>query len=539
MESILFNKVASSIQLKVILAVSLVFIAILAVSTLLTVSGERRLASQIGYDKAAVMGHSFFDGVNTMMLTGNLDQKASLREKLMVKGVLDLRIIQAPGKISPTPPAESMPKDDLDSKALAGEEVTALSEKDGQRVVTVVMPIKATANYHGTDCLSCHQVQEGTVVGAIRTTYSLAELDGQHNRNLLINTGINVVLFVAGLAVVFLLLRHIVIGPIQGMRAAMGEIERNADLTRTLATSSGDEMGELAGSINSMLGKFRGSLSLVAETSQRLSGAADEIAAVAEKTAVAASDQLIETGHTSRFISDLKAIAHEVGQSSVETANASVDAEQQATQGTTMTRDAIGGIRNLVQEIDGTARLIEQLDERSKNVSNVLDVIREIAEQTNLLALNAAIEAARAGEAGRGFAVVADEVRKLATRSHESTRSIEDIVSQLQSEARQAVGAMGHARDSAEQRSTQLEAAIISLDQIATRVTDIRKLNAQMASAIQHQGELTDSGGQKVFNISSIAERTATDAMKTSGISEELVNLAHQMNASVSSFKLN
>jgi len=538
MESNLFTKAASSIQLKVVLAVSLAFIAILVVSTLLTVGSERRLASRIGMDKASVMGHSFFDGVNTMMLTGNMDQKASLHEKMMGNGVLELRIVQAPGKITATPPAESLPQDDLDTKALTGEMVTALTEKDGQRIVTVISPIKATANYHGTNCLACHQVDEGTVVGAVRTTYSLAELDGQHNRNLMINTGINIVLFIVGLALVFFILRRIVIKPLLVIRQAMHDIEMNADLTRKIAVSGTCEVGMLANSINSMLDKFHTSLSRVAETASRVSGAADHIASVSEGTANAAAQQRTETDQTAQFIGDLRVIAGEVGNNATQAANVSVEAEKQATQGTAMTREAIGGILNLVREIETTANIIEQLDKRSQNVSNVLDVIREIAEQTNLLALNAAIEAARAGEAGRGFAVVADEVRKLATRSHESTRSIEEIVSQLQSEAREAVGTMGHARASAEHDSRQLEQALSSLDQIVARVTEIRQINDRMSVSVEQQRSLTSSSSEKVLNISRIADHTASEAMQTRGVSEELVNLAHELNAMVGQFKL-
>jgi methyl-accepting chemotaxis protein len=539
MESNLFTKAASSIQFKVALAVSSAFIAILVVSTLLTVNSERRLASQIGMDKATVMGNSFFDGVNTMMLTGNMDQKASLREKIMAeKGILDLRIVQAPGKISPTPAAESLPKDDLDTRALGGEKVSTLNDRNGQRIVTVLTPIKATANYHGTNCLSCHDVPEGTVVGAVRTTYSLAELDGQHNRNLMINTGINILLFVAGLVLVFLILRHIVIKPLLAIRHTMHDIEQNADLTQQIAVNGPCEVGMLAGSINSMLEKFHTSLSRVAETAGRVSGAADHIASVSEGTANAAAQQRTETDQTAQFIGDLRVIASEVGSNATQAANVSEEAERQATQGTSMTREAIGGILNLVKEIEATAGIIEQLDKRSQNVSNVLDVIREIAEQTNLLALNAAIEAARAGEAGRGFAVVADEVRKLATRSHESTRSIEDIVSQLQGEARQAVGTMGHARSSAEHDSRQLEQALASLDQIVARVTEIREINSRMASSVEQQRSLTTSSSEKVLNISRIADHTASEAMQTRGISEELVNLARELNAMVGQFKL-
>ncbi|MFZ5484352.1 MAG: methyl-accepting chemotaxis protein [Pseudomonadota bacterium] len=535
----MFTKATQSIQVKVALAVALAFVAILVVSTVLTVTSERRLAAEIATDKAMVMGNSFFDGVNTMMLTGNLDQKASLREKLMAEpGVTDLRIVQVAGKITPTPAPESLPKDDLDTRALAGEKVVKLYEVDGERVVTVLTPIKAVANYHGTNCLTCHDLPEGTVVGAVRTTYSMAALDSQYNRNLMINTAINLALFVAGLGLVFMILRKLVIKPLLVMRETMHAIEQNADLTRKIELAGECEVGLLANSINSMLDKFRHSLGRVAETAGRVSQAADHIASVSEGTANAAGQQRTETDQTAEFIGDLRNLAGEVGDNATQAVNVSAEAERQATQGTAMTREAIGGILELVQEIESTAGIIEQLDKRSQNVSNVLDVIREIAEQTNLLALNAAIEAARAGEAGRGFAVVADEVRKLATRSHESTRSIEEIVSQLQHEARQAVGTMGHARNSAEHDSKQLEQALASLDQIVARVSEIRQINERMATSVEQQRRLTTSSSEKVLNISRIADHTASEATQTRGVSEELVNLAHELNALVGRFKL-
>jgi methyl-accepting chemotaxis protein len=535
----LFSKDSSSIQVKVAIAISLAFLAILAVSSLFTYSTERKLDTGVATDKAKVIGNSYFDGVNTMMLTGNLDQRESLRTKLMAEpGMLELRIVQVPGKITATPPADAIAKDGLDARALKGETVSEVGTVNGQHTVTYITPIRASSNYRGTNCLNCHQVEEGTVVGAVRTSYALTDLDNQLARHLLINTLINVALFLAGLSFVFFTIRQIVIKPLLRIRETMHQIEQHADLTRMVPVNGQCEVGMLASSINSMLTKFHTSLSQVTHTAGEVSNAADHIASVSEGTANAAALQRTETDQTAQFIGDLQGIANEVGSSAQDAASASVEAERQATQGTAMTRDAIRGIMGLVQEIESTAKIIEQLDTRSQNVSNVLDVIREIAEQTNLLALNAAIEAARAGEAGRGFAVVADEVRKLATRSHESTRSIEEIVSQLQNEARQAVSTMGHARNSAELNSQQLESALASLDQIVAKVTEIRQINTRMAHSVEEQQNLTTSSTEKVRNISQIADRTASEAMQTRGVSEQLVSLARELNSLVGQFKL-
>jgi methyl-accepting chemotaxis protein len=255
-------------------------------------------------------------------------------------------------------------------------------------------------------------------------------------------------------------------------------------------------------------------------------------------TAEAAGKQLRESEATGQSIDDLKNIASEVGTSAARTAEASVEAERDASQSTQATRDAITGILSLVGEIQQAAQVIEELDQRSQDVSNVLDVIKGIAEQTNLLALNAAIEAARAGEMGRGFAVVADEVRKLATLSHQSTQNIEGIVAQLRQEARRAVDVMQRARDTAAQHSHQLEDSVGGLDHIVERVGDIRELNARMAQSVKQQCDLTRSVGQRVGNISEVAGRTASDAVETRAVSEELGALAREMNELVSRFKL-
>ncbi len=528
-----------SVQAKIVITITLIFIAALATSTLLTARNERQLAIEVGMEKARDLAQSYFDGVNTMMLTGTMDQRENLRTKFMaMPGVREVRIVHGPGKLAGLSTHESKPEGPLEERGVNGETVTVLDADASGRFVTVVKPLTASANYLGTNCLSCHQVPEGTVLGAVRATYSLNDLDREFKHSLMTVAGLNLLLSLAGIALVIALLRRIVVAPLLGMRQTMHEIEQNADLGRRLAVSKKDEIGALAQAIDSMLDKFSTSIGLVADTSSRVTTAANQVASVSEITAEAAGRQLKECEATGQTIDDLKAIATEVGKSAGRTAESSVEAERDASQSTQATREAISGILALVAEIQQAAQVIEELDQRSQDVSNVLDVIKGIAEQTNLLALNAAIEAARAGEMGRGFAVVADEVRKLATQSHQSTQNIESIVAQLRNEARRAVQVMHKARDTASQHSHQLEDSVDGLDHIVEKVGDIRDLNAQMAQAVKQQCDLTESVGQRVANISEVAGSTANDAVETRAVSEELVGLAREMSDLVSRFKL-
>lgn len=531
--------VMTSIQSKIVLTISLIFVAVLATSTWLTASNERSLAKEIAHDKARVMSQSYFDGINTMMLTGTMDQHESLRKKyLSTPGVREMRVVHASAVLDGVTTNPAKPQDALDERGVRGEQVSEFGEDENGRFVTVVTPLPASANHMGTNCLTCHQVPQGTVLGAVRMSYSLKQLDGEFRHNLLISAGLNLLLSILGIALVVGLLRRIVILPLSKMRASMQAIEQNSDLTQRLEIASKDEVGSLAQAINGMLDKFGSSLGLVTETSIQLSSAADRIASASTQTAEAAGQQLQEAEATIYSISDLKGIAAEAGRSAARTAEASVDADREAGKTTQTTRDAIAGILSLVNEIQMAAEVIEALDQRSQNVSEVLDVIKGIAEQTNLLALNAAIEAARAGEMGRGFAVVADEVRKLANMSHESTRSIDQIVMQLRQEAQRAVQVMHAARATASQHSQALGDSMGGLDQIVVRVADIRDLNAQMERSVRTQAELTENVDQRVSTIGHIAERTASEAVGTRGVSEELVALARELNNLVSRFRL-
>ncbi|MEY4194000.1 MAG: hypothetical protein RLZZ226_368 [Pseudomonadota bacterium] len=528
-----------SIKNKIVLATSLTLFTALGVSLMVATHGERKLAEDTGIEQARSLARTYFDGINTLMLTGSMAQRDTLRKKLLNEtGVRGIDIIHSADFAALGISQPHLAGDELEQQALAGNNVTVTRKLDHERTVIYLTPIIINNDHLGTDCQGCHALPPNSVAAAIRVEYSLAALDSRIRRDLLTSLALNAALFIASLLLLLPLLRAIVIDPVQRITRTMLQIQRDADLTQRLDITRQDEMGALAAAINLMLERFRDSLMQLANTARHLATSATHIARTSDRTVEAATRQCGEIDMATRFVGNLDEIARQVGHSADETAAASVNADRQAMQSTQMTRDAIGGISSLVHEIGATATAIEQLNERSVSVSSVLEVIRGIAEQTNLLALNAAIEAARAGDAGRGFAVVADEVRKLATLSHQSTHSIESLLTQFQIEARDAVRLMEQARQNAERYSNQLEQAVDGLDSISTRVSEIRNLNSGMVEAVTRQSDLTRNVNSRILNVNEIALLTSSEATQTRGVSEEMVALSRQLSNLVAEFKL-
>ena len=529
-----------SVQTKIVSGLVLVFLTLMVATTWHMALSERAMAQSLAEQKAMDTANSFFDGINTMMLTGTMGQRDVLRQKVLSNSdVIETRIIRSSGitGLFGTGNPEQSAQDAFDRSALSGEQIIHSGKDETGRFVTVVNPIVATSDFRGTNCLTCHTVEEGTVLGATRVTYSLASLDKQIDRNILISGAINIAMLVFAILVITWLLRHFVTKPLTDMRDRMAAIEAEADLSLRLDARSGDEIGNVASAFNSMLARFSNSLHEVFATTEQLKAVAGQIAEVSSQTTSAAEQQRAETDAVATAVTELESTAIQVRESANSAANASIEADRIATDGATTTREAIDGIHRLVSEIERAADVIESLDDRSKTVGSVLDVIKSIAEQTNLLALNAAIEAARAGKSGRGFSVVADEVRTLANRSHESTQEIESIVKQLQDGARDAVEVMTLAKESAKQGRVQVETADTGLNRIAENVAHIRELNVQMSVAATEQSVVTEDVSRSVVKISQLSDRTTTDAEQTTAVSQSLLALSDKLESLVNKFR--
>jgi methyl-accepting chemotaxis protein len=300
----------------------------------------------------------------------------------------------------------------------------------------------------------------------------------------------------------------------------------DGNFTQPVTVGSQDEIGQLAQSAEKIRQELGLALHQVVESAASLAGEAAELAAVSTATTDGVATQQRETDMVATAINEMTATVAEVARSAAHAAEAAHKADEESRDGHQIVASTINDIDKLATEIERTAEAINTLESDSENISSVLDVIRGIAEQTNLLALNAAIEAARAGEQGRGFAVVADEVRTLASRTQQSTQEIQSMIERLQKGTHDAVQAMAQNRSHAQETVQQAARAGTALKTITEAVTRISDMNSQIASAAEEQGAVAEEINRNVVKISQVAEESASGAQRITAASHDLSDLA-------------
>ncbi len=643
---------------KVNLIVALVFIVVVGSVTFYSGVREKENVLALATNQTKDVTRSYFDALNTLMLTGTMNQREILRTKALKRhGILDVRVVRGEAVNKQFGPgfAHEKPVDELDFRALRGEEVVQVERRSTGRALTVVTPFRATANTADVNCLACHNVPSGTVNGAVRVSYSLAELDSRVEEDILIGASANVVLMALGLIVASMVLRGWITRPLERLmdviskrgkgdpgaryyvtssdeigrlgkafndmadmadaneareHAAAQELRNKVnvlldvvskaakgDLTGKITFSGDDSVGELGAGLQVMIDSLRLSIDEKRIAMEDLREKVDSILDVVSKAAegdltgkinVVGNDAIGQLAiAVERMMDNLNVLVSQVQRSGIQVTSSSTEiAATSRQQEATMTEQAVtvnevvatateihATTRELVNTMDAVSRVsestassaadgqsalekmegtmrqmvdasasiaekLEVLSEKANNINTVVTTISKVADQTNLLSLNAAIEAEKAGEYGLGFSVVATEIRRLADQTAVATWDIEQMIKEMQSAV--TAGVMSVDKFSEEVRHSVNDVRQVSL-QLNHIIAQVRELTPRFESVnegMHSQAQGADQIKQAIVQLSESAQQTVDSLRQSNIVIERLNEAAHGLQNGVSRFKV-
>ncbi|VXA80521.1 MULTISPECIES: methyl-accepting chemotaxis protein [Aeromonas] len=460
-------------------------------------------------------------------LAKSLDSMVSMLANFRIGDSGFVFMTDGSGKVKLHPDAARIDRDNLTQ--LASDTTTNLltkqafaatqAEVDGQAVIL------ATSYIPMLDWYLVAQVPEAEIY---------AELDKARLHIVLVSLAI-----AAGMGLLGMLLAGSVSRPLNELARLFRELgSGDGDLTQRLKVEGHDELTQVATGFNNFVAKIHGSIEQVASNSRQLATTANEVASKAQLTQHNCTAQRDRTVQVATAIHEMGATVGEIAGNASLAADVARQANEQADAGAVVVAQARHGIVGLSSEIEQVAGVIESLANQTDSIGSILDTIRSISEQTNLLALNAAIEAARAGEQGRGFAVVADEVRNLASRSAASTAEIQGMINRLQEQSARAVSAMAQGRSQSLEVVAQADEANAALGHITAHITQISDMNIQVATATEEQSSVVGEINRNVEDINQLTMETADIAHQLTESSRSLQQLSGELDKLVGNFRL-
>ncbi|TFY87593.1 methyl-accepting chemotaxis protein [Pseudomonas nabeulensis] len=401
----------------------------------------------------------------------------------------------------------------------------------------------AVSQYRDSQVASAAALKTMTAQGDILLGHSdkltvsqtvVRDTDAANAKNVLLLSTLLALVF--GMVAAWAITRQIIIPLNQTLKVA--ERVASGDLSHNLNSLRQDELGQLQRAMQSMSVGLRELIGGISDGVTQIASAAEQLSAVTEQTSAGVNSQKVETDQVATAMNEMAATVQEVARNAEEASEAAVAADQQAREGDKVVGEAIAQIERLATEVGHSTVAMGELQRESDKIGSVLDVIKSVAQQTNLLALNAAIEAARAGEAGRGFAVVADEVRSLAQRTQKSTEEIEELIVGLQNGTQQVAAIMDNSRGLTDSSVELTRRAGSALGNITRTVSTIQAMNSQIATAAEQQSAVAEEINRSVLNVRDVSEQTSSASEETAASSAELARLGIYLQTLVGRFRV-
>ncbi|MEW6542428.1 MAG: methyl-accepting chemotaxis protein [Nitrospirota bacterium] len=488
--------------------------------------------SKVGADIVVTKDH--LENAQAIPLPATATREIS--EELGQKGIFVARLVSA----TPLNPA-NLPKDAFEADAvkaiMGGADSYERTEESGDKLTFR----RATADKATiAACIGCHQGKQlGDVLGVLSISLPVNDIKAASNASMQRTSLTIVAVVLATLLTIYVLLRILIIRPLAAMTSISRDIaEGEGDLTKRVPVNGRDEIAELGGWFNVFIEKLQAMIGKVAHVTDKVASASVELSATAEQMAKGADSLTSRTAQTATAVEEMNATVGEVAQNSGKAATMAQETVQTAKTGREVVGETISGMQQISEAVTQSASIISALGKSSDQIGEIVRVIEDIADQTNLLALNAAIEAARAGEQGRGFAVVADEVRKLAERTTKATKEIGDMIRQIQQDTKGAVASMEEGTQKVVGGVSLVNKTGEALATIAERVTQTADMIRQIAVAAEEQSVATQQISGDLETVAKVSKESASGAAESAKASHDLSLLATELQNIVGGFKI-
>jgi methyl-accepting chemotaxis protein len=524
-------------------AIWLILAIIWASAIIWTTQVNRDTAIRQAQDFSQSIHEMTMAGLTGMMITGTVGQREVFLDQIKQLSIIkDLHVArsEAVSKLYGPDTKSNRSLDTIEQKVMqSGEPYMAVESDDSGSFLHVVNPTKASANYLGKDCLVCHQVPEGTVLGVVAMKVSLDSVESEVAAFRLKIAGVAIVALGALLVIIYLLTRHFVTAPLDELRKGLRDIASGeGDLTRRLPVKGQDEVGQSAQVFNEMMENFNQLVRQVRDSASQVSARVSALSDSADRVSQSSHLQNEKSVEAAGAVEQLVASISSIAQSAAHVQNQSQESLARANEGSRNLQILLSEMNVVEKAVKEMAESVNNFVRNTEAITQMTREVKDIAEQTNLLALNAAIEAARAGEQGRGFAVVADEVRKLAEKSSRSATEIDSITAQLSA---QSVAVRRSIEEGiAHLESSQSAVATVSNVLLATNgsVTEVDNGLDSIASATDQQRRFSGNVEASIEAIAGMARDNTGTVEQTAGAAHDLKRLADGLAAMVGRFKV-